>query len=451
MNAGLARTIYLVGCRLRGIPVPRYLAELEDSQWWSEEEMREAQLEKLRSLLAHARDHSPFYRELFRERGFDCGVRSLADLKALPTLGKKDMVAHRGAIQNEGRGGRLVFSKTAGTTSVLLDFYRTADWDAQHRAAIARGYRWYGVDLWMRSGILWSIPAKRGLRAKARVGDVLLNRFRQRSFEMSERTLEPFYRKLVGATYLDGYAGMLYEFARFVNERHRGERPLALKLVKGTSEKIYPHYQEAAREAFGTKITSEYGAAEAGIIAFECPAGSLHVNMDHVIVEVEGGEIVVTNLLSHSFPFIRYRLGDGVTLKTGFSCPCGRKGLVIDEIVGRVGLRIIGRGGVVFPSVVIDLIIKPLVALGGLVARCQAVQRVVGELELYVVPARPLSRDDEERIVRFFSETMPRFFGDAIGYRLAFVEAIPRGAGKSLEFVSELPAREPTAGARPSG
>ena len=441
MNNGLARIIYFTGARFRGTPVARYLAELEESQWWSEDEIREMQMRKLRSLLEHAREHSSFYRNYFERNGFDCGIGSLDDLKALPSLGKKDMVAHRDEIQNRGLGGRLVFSKTAGTTSVLLSFYRTSDWDAQHRAAIARGYRWYGVDLWMRAGILWSIPPGRRQRLKARASDVFLNRFRQKSFEMNERTLEPFYRRLAKAEYLDGYTGMLYEFARFINERHPGERRLSLKLVKGTSEKIYPHYQEAARKAFGRSITSEYGAAESGIIAFECPEGSLHVNMDHSVVEVENDEIVLTNLMSHSFPFIRYRLGDYIKLKEGFVCPCGRKGLVIDEIVGRVGLRIHGRGGIVFPSVAIDLIIKPLVLLDGLVARCQAVQRTEGEIEFNVVPARALDSAARARIEKFFAEVVPRFFGDKIDYRVVLVDDIPRGEGKFLEFVSEIEGR----------
>jgi phenylacetate-CoA ligase len=438
MNTKLARAIYLAGARLRGTPFARHLAELEESQWWTEEEIREMQLRKLRGLLRHAREHSPFYRDYFRRHGFDCDIGSLGDLKALPSLGKKDMVAHRDEIQNRGLGGRLVFSKTSGTTSVLLSFYRTSDWDAAHRAAIARGYHWYGVDLWMRAGILWSIPPGRGQRLKARAADVLLNRFRQSSFEMGEGTLEPFYRKLTKATYLDGYTGMLYEFARFVNERHPGERRLSLKLVKGTSEKIYPHYQVEARKAFGRTITSEYGAAEAGIIAFECPQGSLHVNMDHAVVELEQDEIVLTNLVSHSFPFIRYRLGDYIRLKPGFVCPCGRKGLVIDEIVGRVGLRIRGKGGAVFPSVVIDLVIKPLVFLDGLVARCQAVQRVEGAIEFNVVPAKPLDDAVRRRIEQYFVEAVPRFFGDKLDYRVVFVDAIPRPRGKFLEFVSEI-------------
>jgi phenylacetate-CoA ligase len=439
MNNSLARMIYRAGCRMKGASVLAYLEELKESQWWSGEKHEAVQLEKLRTLLAHARERAPFYREYFERHGFDCEVDSLASFKALPSVGKKEIASHRDAIQNEGRGGKLVYSKTAGTTSVPFPFYRSADWDAQHRAAIARGCSWYGVDPWTRSGHLWSISPRRSLRLKNRFLDFLQNRFRQKSFDLSPKMFEDFYRKLARAEHLAGYTGILYEFARFVNERHAGGEFHGLKLVKGTSEKIFPHYQDAARIAFGQPIRSEYGAAEAGIIAFECPEGSLHVNEEHVIVEIENGEIVVTNLLSHSFPFIRYRLGDYIRLREGFACSCGRKGLIIGDITGRVGLSVYGSGGRVFPSVVLDLIIKSLVLLGGLVAQCQAVQRAEGRLEYYCVPARILSQKDINRIERFFGEMTERYFEGAIECAVLFVESIPRTGSKFLEFVSDLP------------
>ncbi len=442
MNNALARIIYGAGSRMRGASVLAYLEELKESQWWSEEKHEAAQLAKLRTLLAHAREHAPFYRERFERHGFDCDVDSLAGFKALPSVSKKEIASHRDTIQNGGRGGRLVYSKTAGTTSIPFSFYRTSDWDAQHRAAIARGYSWYGVDPWMPSGYLWSIPPRPALRLKNRFLDFLQNRFRQKRFDLSPETFEDFYGKLARAEYLTGYSSLLYEFARFVNKRHPGEGFHGLRLVKGTSEKIFPHYQDEARGAFDQPIRGEYGAAEAGIIAFECPEGSLHVNEEHVIVEIENEEVVVTNLLSHSFPFIRYRLGDYLKFREGFACPCGRKGLVIGDIMGRVGMSVYGSGGRVFPSIAVDQIVKSLVSLGGLVAQCQAVQRVEGRLDFYFVPGRILAPKEIGRIERFFGEMTERYFGGDIECGVHLVESIPRTGNKFLEFVSELPRRD---------
>ena len=113
-----------------------------------------------------------------------------------------------------------------------------------------------------------------------------------------------------------------------------GLEKLKLTMVKGTSEMILDAYQDASKEAFGCKIVSEYGAAETGLIAFECPNGNMHINVENVIVELDNdGEIIVTNLASYSFPVIRYKLSVAVTL-SDVQCSCGRAHPVITEVVG---------------------------------------------------------------------------------------------------------------------
>ena len=76
---------------------------------------------------------------------------------------------------------------------------------------------------------------------------------------------------------------MIYEVAKYVNSKVKPR--FNLNLIKGTSETILPHYKSEIQNAFGIPIVSEYGATESGIIAFECPHGKLHINMEGVIVE----------------------------------------------------------------------------------------------------------------------------------------------------------------------
>ncbi|UCF04638.1 MAG: phenylacetate--CoA ligase family protein [bacterium] len=431
-------TIYRAGCLLRGTPVFTLLEQLNESQWWSRERFLEFQLTRLRELLAHAREHSPFYRRYFGKHGFDRDIVSLDDLKILSPLGKEDLIANRDSIQNKGRGGRLIHSETSGSTGVPFTFYRSSDWDAQHRAAILRGYGWYGVDPWMPSGLLWGIPASPSGRLRMRIEDFLQNRFRPRRFDLDDETLEDIYQRLSGARFLEGYSSMIYELARFVNREHPGEGPRSLRLVKGTSEKIHPHYQEEAVRAFGRPITSEYGAAETGIIAFECPQGNMHVTMEHVIAEIEDDEIVVTNLLSFSFPFIRYRLGDFVRIGEDRVCPCRRRSPIIEEVTGRVGKRILGTGGRSFPSLTIYYILKAIAQEGDLVSRCQAAQRRRGSLELLAVPAADLTDPGRAKLNATFERLVRHYYGDAITCSVSFVEQIPRGGAKQVDFVSEI-------------
>lgn len=438
MRDSFCKLIFAAGCGIRGTPVIRYLRGLEESQWWSPDDLRAHQLDRARKLLSHAWERSPFYRKHLERHGLDPHLSSLADLREIPAIGKGALRRGSAGIQNRGRGGRLIHSETSGTSGVPLSFYRSSAWDAQHRAAILRGYGWYGVLPWMRSGILWGIPTGKWARLVMRAGDALQNRFREDRFDLSSETLDSFFGKLKGARYLEGYSSMIYELARHINDRNGGGAGMELLLVKGTSEVIHERYREESARAFGRRMTGEYGAAEAGIVAFECPEGTMHVNMEHVIVEVEEGEIIVTNLLSFSFPFIRYRLGDYAGLRRDFSCPCGRRGQVIEEIQGRVGRRIVGAGGRSFPSLTVYYLIKELTAAGEPVARCRAVQRERGRLHFLVTADGGVTPDGLTGIERKLGELVRRRFEGSIDYSVEFVETIPAYGGKQPDFVSEI-------------
>jgi len=98
-------------------------------------------------------------------------------------------------------------------------------------------------------------------------------------FNYKPNAIEVFVKKLKKASYLHGYSSMIYETAKLINQNNF-EKPKKLKMIKGTSEKIYDSYQEEVKKAYGSKIISEYGAAETGIIAFECLKGNMHIIKD---------------------------------------------------------------------------------------------------------------------------------------------------------------------------
>ncbi len=438
MDDGIFKSVFKLGCTLRGTPVLRYLEELKESQWWSMDRHRNNQLEKLNLLLRHAYENCPFYQHYFDRHGFSPDIYSFSQLKSIPPVDKHTLITNSHGITNRIKGQRLIFSKSSGATGNPLAFYRSTHWDARHRAAVLRGLDWYGVKPWMRSGLIWGVPAGRRERWKVRAGDFLLNRFRERRFDISGSTMEDFYRKLKGARYLEGYPSLIGRLARHINRNHPDEKQLSLLLVKGTSEKIQRNYQQEAVEAFGRRIRGEYGSAEAGIISFECPHGTNHVNMEHVFVEVVENEILVTNLISFSFPIIRYRLGDYVRVGDGCRCECGRESVIIDDIIGRVGENVYGRDGNVYPSMTVDYVIKAVAQKTDLVLQCQAIQKKKGHLEFNVVVRRALSGYEEKKVEGVFGSLIRSYYDHNMDYRLRFVEDIPRRGTKMLEFISDM-------------
>ena len=66
---------------------PEFRALLEQSQWWDAARMRAWQEERLREVLTHAYENVPYYRETFRNCGYDpARFAGLEDLRKLPVL-----------------------------------------------------------------------------------------------------------------------------------------------------------------------------------------------------------------------------------------------------------------------------------------------------------------------------------------------------------------------------
>jgi phenylacetate-coenzyme A ligase PaaK-like adenylate-forming protein len=118
-------------------------------------------------------------------------------------------------------------------------------------------------------------------------------------------------------------------------EQEAGRLRLRPMVITAAGESLVPEVRERAEAAFGTHVWNNYSASEAGVIAFECERGRLHLNADWYVLEpvdedhrpVQPGQpsrtVLLTNLANRVQPIIRYKLGDSVTLEPE-PCPCGR-------------------------------------------------------------------------------------------------------------------------------
>lgn len=377
----IRKLIYFLGVKIRNPSYINKLNSLKRTEFYSYDSLREIQQEKLHSVLNFAYQYSDFYRKNLDHIGFDHKLDVFELLNKIPIVTKVEIIKHNDEIHTIKNFNfkKLFFSETSGSSGEALTFYKDEAWDSSNRASITRGMSWYGVNPWDRNGYFWGYSFSFFSKIKIRVFDWLLNRFRL--FSYCDKDIARFMIKAQNATYLHGYSSMIYEVANKLNAS--GLALNNVKFVKGTSEKIYDHYQEAAQKAFGRKIISEYGAAEAGIIAFECPHGRMHINEETCIVEVIDEHIVVTNLEAYSFPIIRYALGDYVKLSEK-PCTCGRAHRVIEEVLGRVGKNIYGSDGKTFPSLTLYYIFKRIALEHGVQLNYKAEQYSEGVLVLKI-------------------------------------------------------------------
>lgn len=428
MWSSLAKVIFWFGANKRNPSLRGIHEELLSTESLSRDELYALQLEKLKKLIEFAYQYSPYYRQQMETHGLQPGdIESLDDLKRFPSIDKSTLIAHNTEIHTGFPFKKRLLAETSGTSGESLEFYRNEEWDSTNRANVMRSYAWYGVNVWDKNGYFWGYNIDQSKAFKIKVLDWLQNRMR--IFRYDDVSISHFAKQLNGAKFLSGYSSMIYQIAKKVNAL--GLKIEGVKMVKGTSEMILDAYQPDVEKAFGKKMISEYGAAESGLIAFECPHGSQHICMETVIVEVdENNEILVTNLASLSFPIIRYRLGDCVKLSDEV-CSCGRQHLVLDEILGRKGTSIQGVAQE-YPALTFYYVFKNLALEHQVLVNYKVEQHKPGHVDIV------LESEPSPELERLIGVEMQKYFADDLSYSLTYTNKFSEQLKKRQYFESFL-------------
>ena len=424
----LHKLLYNLGERLRNPSIRKWFAFLKASEKWSIEQLESYQLEQLRELIAFAKANSEYYKEQFKNIDV-ASFSSLEDIKQLPLLSKSDVIEHNEAIHTKHSFKKVFTATTSGSSGDPLVYKREEEADSFNRASIFRGYSWHNVQPWERNGYFWGFDFSGFKRFKVSVLDALQNRFRV--FDYKEKAFNQFVKKLQNAKYIHGYSSMIYQSAKLINDKNL-PKPTHLKMVKGTSEKIYDSYKEEIKKAFGVPIISEYGAAETGIIAFECEHGQMHLNMEGVIVEEVDHQIVVTNLQMKAFPIIRYQLGDYIELVSDNKvCTCGKAHYILEEITGRIGENVYGKKEI-YPSLYFYYIFKNLGKKHNLKLTYQIIQKEKGIL---IFNLKETLTDKQELLLK---QEIYNYFTDDITYNIYQNVKKTVVKGKTKSFISYI-------------
>ena len=422
--------IYILGEKIRNPSLKKNFAFLKKSEYWSLNELEEYQLKKLKELLNIAYNHSDYYKKKFDDYKLNIRtIKSLEDVKHIPTTSKQDLIDFTPQIHTNLKFKKTFLATTSGTSGESLKFYREEHADSFNRAVIQRGYSWYGVKPWDRNGYFWGVNFSYLQQQKNKILDILQNRFR--IFSYQEKSLKKFVKKSRKARYIHGYSSMIYQTAVLINKLNL-ERPKRIKMVKGTSEKIFDNYQKEVKKAFGLKMISEYGATESGIIAFECNEGKMHINMEGVLVENINNEIIVTNLQMQSFPVIRYKLGDYIRLAPrDEKCKCGKSHLILEEVTGRIGENVYGYKNK-YPSLYFYYIFKNISKKYNTDLNYQVIQDKKGELVFLI--EKKLTTSIKEKL----QKEIKNYFKEDIAFEIKEQASFRYSKGKLKNFISNL-------------
>ncbi|MFC1963382.1 hypothetical protein ACFLVL_02035 [Chloroflexota bacterium] len=132
-----------------GTKTLKYLREMEDTQWWSPEQLHELQNRKLRALIQHVYENVPYYHRIFEERRLNANdIQTVEDLQKLPILTKNDIRQNQSDLVAKDTSKRKsVLTTTSGSTGEPLAFYTDMDAISINWAGIFRGWEWAGYRL----------------------------------------------------------------------------------------------------------------------------------------------------------------------------------------------------------------------------------------------------------------------------------------------------------------
>ncbi len=426
------------------------------SQQWSSHEDYEHRLdERLSDLLCYALENIPFY----RDRGLAVSDVELASsprnvIRQFPVLEKSDVINRKDELFVEcGRGS--LKNSTGGSTGQPITFMQDKVYKTDALASTILFYSWAGRDTEDLLVKLWGAErdlVKGGYGLKQKLSDFIENRITLNAFQFSSERMND-YLELInrsGPYVLEGYAEILYEFSKFIEEN--GLRVNAATSIISSAGTLFPHMREQVSRVFGASVFDRYGSREAGSMAGECEQhNGLHIFGETTYIEVvdeymnevaegEEGEILVTNLVNYSMPLIRYRIGDRA-VRGAASCPCGRPYPLLERIVGRSSSSFrTADGGIVSPEFFIHLL--GVMTNDGSIIKFQAVQETIDRVRVGLVlkPGSLITEwahaDEAHRLIK-------QVMGETCEVTFDVVDDIPKTAtGKYLYTISRVDSRD---------
>ena len=313
--------------------IPSRNAETE-KLYWSPEELREWQLDRLRATVEQAKK-SEFYRD--RLKGFK--PDSIEDLQTLPLTVKEELrPASPFGLLAVDPADLFQYHETFGTTGVPVSSWMTGrDFEVYSDQINQAGADFGKCDMVLiRFPYAISVPAHITAHAAQKRGACVVHASSRTLIAPHTRVIS-LLRKL-NCTVFTGIAleGIfLAETAKLMGYDPAADFP-SLRAICCAGEMLTEARRERIAALWGAKVYNMYGTTELGNVAADCPEGSLHASSDHFIFEVldeethepvedgQMGLLVVTTITREATPLVRFLTGDHVILTPGATCACGR-------------------------------------------------------------------------------------------------------------------------------
>jgi phenylacetate-CoA ligase len=425
-------------------PLLALLFQLEQSQWWSPEDLQIMQYRQLSCLLSHAYETVPFYREQLVSVGYNPGKEiTQEEFSSLPILHRSQVQSlwealhsrqvpkSHGAVyelQTSGSTGKPVKALGTDLTRLFWSVMTLRDhlWHKRDFSGKLAAIRTKVPDV-VRQG--WGLPAdsvfKTGVLATLNIKADL-----QTQMTWLQEHKPDYLLSL--ASNIKGLAELSLE---------TGIKLPELREIRTFGEVVSPELRRLCCDAWGVKVADMYSAEEIGYMALQCPEHEhYHVQSESVLLEVldennracgpgEIGRVVITPLHNFAMPLIRYEILDYAEM--GELCSCGRGLPVIRRVMGRQ------RHLITFPDGRRHWPSYPpeTWAYVAPIRQYQLIQKALDHIHVKLVMDRQLTNDEEKQIVPLLQK------GLGYPFRMTFecLDRIERNQNfKYEDFISEI-------------
>jgi len=421
---------------------------LQQSQWWSREEIESYQLGQLQAMVQYAGENSPYYRRAFRERGMaPDGIRDLKDLVRLPLMTKQILQSNLDevVVQNVPRRRRHYLT-TGGSSGLPFGFYDDARTSFPRESAFIYhlwsrvGFQVGDRTVVIRGGVVDTADAGRYDHYDRDRRELALS-----SYHMTDDTLREYVAiiRRYRPAFIQAYPSAITILARLISEN--AIRPFeSVQAILCGSENVYDWQRQAVEEAFHCRLYSWYGHSERSVLAgesetsrayFLCPeygyAELIDPDGNPITQPGVPGEIVATGFNNRVTPFIRYRTGDVASWSAEPSTD-GRHHRALERIEGRLQELIVTETGRRISMTAINMHSDVF----DNVRQFQFLQKRRGQVVFNVVRKNSFTDSD----TRYIRSELERKLGPDMQLSIHFVDEIaPTPRGKHRFLIQKLP------------
>lgn len=411
------------------------LKDLNKSQFFSPELIKENQWNKITKIIEFVYNHNKFYFEHFNRAGVKPeDINDWDDFAKIPFLTKDDIRNNPDNMISDGyKKDNMLHKRTGGSTGVPIHLYVDNDAMNFKRAATHRHNYWAHYLAGMKCAALWGdtdkeYNFKEKLYMKLYDRTIFLD-----TLNMDDDHLFNFIKRLrkFNPKSLIGHGHSLYFLAKFCKENKIVD--INFDGIISTAETLFESEREVVEDVFGKNIFDRYGCEELSIIASECEQHEgMHHNAEGLYLEIingdetSPGEIVITDLVNRGMPFIRYKIGDMATTLEK-PCSCGRGLPRLGKVFGRTSDILYTSEGKKISG--ISILDTYMIHIKGF-KQVQIIQNEIDRVHFKIIKDENYSDNSIEEL----KAIVPKIFGVKMKFTNEFVDKIPKTARGKFQF-----------------